>query len=84
MSPGRIAPIAITAYTATCATGRGLAALADAIADSRSGPDTQRLRHAAPGQLDRPRRRPGRHGMAGCIRGLGLPRDAAGGARPAR
>ncbi len=35
--PSRISPLAITAFTATCAAGRGLAELADAVASRRSG-----------------------------------------------
>jgi 3-oxoacyl-[acyl-carrier-protein] synthase-1 len=35
--PARISPLAITAYTATCAAGRGLDALAAALRERRSG-----------------------------------------------
>jgi 3-oxoacyl-[acyl-carrier-protein] synthase-1 len=35
--PARISPLAITAYTATCAAARGLDALADAVHERRSG-----------------------------------------------
>lgn len=43
--PARIAPVALTACTATCAAGQGLQALADAVAANRTALSANRFGH---------------------------------------